>query len=233
MRTNQPQEPTRARPPAPVPAPHRRLALGVGMLLLLAATACQRTPEPRPAGHRTPLAPFAPPVPSPWQDARGSLAAEPTARSINEALDQLIERSNRFAEPLADAPPGVLAEVEQLFVSMGRLGELLHLYRTRVEVEGPTSAYAPRLAVFYTRLGYLAEARALLDAALAAPPASADVETAAAIWLLEGRAPDDDARLQASLHLQRASAADPGFSGIFTYDAAWAQGTLRALPAPD
>jgi tetratricopeptide (TPR) repeat protein len=210
----------------------RRLLLPLLAALLFAAAACQRVPHPRHAGYRATLTPFAPTVPSPIQGARDGLGADPAQRTVSEAIDELIARSEGFARPLEDLPDGVQADIEQIFVGLGRLGELLGLYRARVAEQGADSPFAPRLAVLYTELGYRAEARALLDAALAEAPRSAELEAAAAIWLLEGPS-SDDARRQAAVHLRRATDAEPGFTGIFRFGPDWVARTLATLPAEE
>lgn len=206
------------------------VALGLAALALLAA--CDRTPLPHPPEYQATLSVFARPVPVPWTTSRDELVMDPATRQVDQALDTLLERSEGLANPPADAPEGLLREVEQLFVGLGRFGDLLNLYGERVAAEGPSSDFAPRLAVLESRLGYMAEAHALVDGALAAQsPPTADTEAAAAILLLEATAPDDAARVEAARHLMVASQATPAFSGIFTYDPDWVDRALQTIPS--
>jgi tetratricopeptide (TPR) repeat protein len=194
-----------------------RLVLAASIALAGCAPGCRHAEDARPPAFRSTVDLFEPPVPRPPSEHRATLLQQPSMRQMDGLLDQILAHPDQFGQRAVN-DRSMLTRIESIFTLLGRLDDLVDLYRQLVGSSAATSVFAPRLAVLYTRLGLRVEARALLDPALESQVDNPDVQFATAYWLATGFAAGSPERARAQQQLDRALELDPDFPGIAFID---------------
>ncbi|MBH25450.1 MAG: hypothetical protein CMH57_13585 [Myxococcales bacterium] len=149
---------------------HRIRPALLGLGLSLAALGCEPAPPIQVVSGSDLTRPFTEALERPERSRRPPVGAEDakTLAEYNTLLDTFLERSeDAFDKPETE---GYLPGLERFFVATGRTFEMLDLYRTVYDQNGPRHYVAPRLAWAYVSVGRMDEAQKISDASLTHRP---------------------------------------------------------------